>query len=62
MALMLTVCLVVYFSLVPAITASYFCRELVGGQVDAMLSLPGRYKDICFISLHLLDIYIDTQV
>lgn len=38
---MLTVLVVMYFSLVPAIVASNFCQEIDGGQIHSLLSLPG---------------------
>ena len=39
---MITTALVVYFSLPAAVTAGAFRREVAGGQLDSLSTLPGK--------------------
>ena len=39
---MITTALVVYFSLPAAVTAGAFRREVAGGQLDSLSTLPGQ--------------------
>jgi hypothetical protein len=46
-ASMITTALVVYFSLPAAVTAGAFRREVAGGQLDSLSTLPGKCQQGC---------------
>jgi hypothetical protein len=38
---MVSIVLIIYFSLPAAVVAGYFCREATGGLFDSLFSIPG---------------------
>jgi hypothetical protein len=47
---MITTALIVYFSLPAAVTAGAFRREVAGGQLDSLSTLPGVCCAVCLRS------------